>query len=449
MYWEKLLSNKRLCQETPGNFRDDRTAFQVDYDRIVFSSAFRRLQDKTQVFPLAESDYVRTRLTHSLEVSCIARSLGINVGNEIINRHKLTDIHSSDFGTILATAALAHDLGNPPFGHSGEDAIRNWFNKSSVIKSIRKYFSRKELCDFQNYEGNAQGFRLLTVLQMPEHKGGMRLTYSTLAAFVKYPVESILIKKDGPISRKKYNFFQSEKELFKEVAENTGLIRKDKKNYSWARHPLAFLIEASDDICYHIIDFEDGYREGLLKYQEIKDLYSAIIADERINYADQLKDERSKVEYLRAKAIQKLVEEIKESFLENESEILRGEFNSELISIIPSTPYLKRIIERSVESVYSNSRVLEIEAAGFEVANGLLELFFESVMDYYNHGRKASAQSKKIMQIIPVQFHPHHSFSYYEILMNILDYFSGMTDSYAVSLYKKLKGISLPGNKVF
>ena len=446
MEWEKLLTNKRLRQPKDRKPSEDRTYFQIDYDRIIFSSAFRRLQDKTQVFPLSGSDYVRTRLTHSLEVSCVARTLGMHAGIELCGRHQFKNIHPSDLGTIAATAGLAHDLGNPPFGHSGEDAIRNWFRKSDVVREIKKNLSKEEIKDIENFEGNAQGFRLLTVLQMPENDGGMRLTYPTLAAFTKYPVDSSLMKSNDFVSRRKFNFFQSEKHFFEEVAEATGLIRDGKNKFCWCRHPLAFLIEAADDICYHIIDFEDGYRLGIVSFEEIQEMFSLIIDSAYIlGKAKKYKDNHSKVEFLRAKAMQKLINEVKDCFLDNENKILAGRFEEELISVIPSAQHLKIIKDRSVEDVYSNSRVLEIEAAGFEVANGILDLFFESALDTYKNNKKASSQSKKIMQIIPNQYRPNETSTPYSIVLNILDYFSGMTDSFAVSLYKKIKGISLPG----
>ena len=380
MEWHKLLSNQRLGKNETGDANVDRTSYQVDYDRIVFSSAFRRLQDKTQVFPLAQSDYVRTRLTHSMEVSCIARTLGIKVGNELLRLKKVEDIHASDFGTILATAALAHDLGNPPFGHSGEDAIRNWFENSAVAAKVKERLSRAEYSDIKNYEGNAQGFRLLSVLEMPDNVGGMQLTYATLASFVKYPIESPLLRTSKSICRKKFNFFQSEKELFREIAEGVGLIRTDDKLYSWCRHPLVFLVEAADDICYRIVDFEDGFRLGLVSYEEIRSLFLSIIDDkEVVTVLEGLKEKRRQIEYLRAKALNRLVGEITDVFIEREAELLSGTFERSLISDMPSFAALKKLQDRAIEDVYSARSVIEIEVAGFEVASGLLDLFVSSL----------------------------------------------------------------------
>jgi dGTPase len=434
--WIKLLSNQRLGKAENGNANVDRTFYQVDYDRIVFSSAFRRLQDKTQVFPLAQSDYVRTRLTHSMEVSCIARTLGIKVGHKLLDNHSIEGIHPSDIGTILATAALAHDLGNPPFGHSGEDGIRSWFQNSHVAKIAKENLSDKELCDINNYEGNAQGFRLLTRLEMPENTGGMQLTYATLASFAKYPVEATLLKSTDSICMKKFNFFQ---------AERVGLIRMSNTHYAWCRHPLAFLVEAADDICYRIVDFEDGFRLNLIGYEEISETFLDIIGDSHVREtANGLKEKRSRVEYLRAKALNILVEEITEEFVARESELLEGKFNKSLISVIPSYEHLKKLKDRAMEDVYSARAVVEIEVAGFEVASGLLDLFVSSALEYTDPDKKTSSKTQKIMALMPGSKKLLEAGSTYEKLLQIFDFFSGMTDSYAVSLFKKVTGISLP-----
>ena len=270
MEWAALLSDRRLGQPAPDRAHRPRTAFQVDHDRIVFSSAFRRLQDKTQVFPLAESDFVRTRLTHSMEVSCVGRSLGTRVGEIICKKHALEGLHPSDFGAIVAAASLAHDVGNPPFGHSGEDAIRHWFDTSPAAAAAKRNFTNAELADFHRYEGNAHAFRVVSVLQMSDNAGGMQLTCAALGALAKYPIESDTAGESAGYagsSAKKFNFFQAEKSLFAEVAEQTGLIRRSEKAAWWCRHPLAFLVEAADDICYHLIDFEDAYRHDLISYR--------------------------------------------------------------------------------------------------------------------------------------------------------------------------------------
>ncbi|MEE9431051.1 MAG: deoxyguanosinetriphosphate triphosphohydrolase [Melioribacteraceae bacterium] len=442
MKWEQLLSKKRVGQNWKKKPNINRSEFQIDYDRIIFSTAFRRLQDKTQVFPLAKSDYVRTRLTHSLEVSCIARNLGMQIGSVLCKRNKIKDIDTNDIATIMAAAALSHDIGNPPFGHSGEDSIRNWFNTSSMVKNFK--LNKKEYSDISNFEGNAQGFRLLTVLQMPENVGGMRLTCATLGAFTKYPIESNLIKSKKSVSYKKYNFYQSEKYLFKEIAEELGL-NKEGRKYAWCRHPLAFLIEACDDICYRIIDYEDGYKLGLVNYESILNSFSELADKKSLGFLNQLNDDKSKIEFLRAKSFQKLLEEISTFFLDNETKMLSGKFNDEIINHIPSAKILKKLKDETVKKVYSDRGVLEIEAAGFEVANGILEYFGNAVLDKLRNNNKISPHSRKLLQLLPTQFHPDNGMSDYLNLLKVLDFFAGMTDSYAVSLYKTIKGISLPG----
>ena len=276
MNWEKLLSRNRIGEPLNEDVQslNGRSDFQRDFDRIVFCSAFRRLQDKTQVFPLPESDFVHTRLTHSLEVSCVGRSLGNFVGEKILQRRKklrslFTQFH---FGEIVAAACLAHDIGNPPFGHSGEDAIAEYFKSGNGIQ-YKNILNKKQWSDISKFEGNAQGFRLVTKLQNQYNKGGLRLTYAVLGALTKYPKESFTSSAAERVSNNiysKFGFFQSEKNLFKEVAQAVQLETKvsSTNNLWWNRHPLAFLVEAADDICYRIMDLEDGFRLGLLSFAE-------------------------------------------------------------------------------------------------------------------------------------------------------------------------------------
>src|SRR4051812_20139828 len=278
MNWPQLLCADRLGVASSGAPDAARSPFQIDSDRIIFSSAFRRLQDKTQVFPLADNDYVRTRLTHSLEVASVGRSLGARVGDAICKKHfPGGEIHASDVGAIVWAASLAHDLGNPPFGHSGEDAIRHWFTTSARAQEARASFTEAEVRDLECFEGNAQGFRIIARLQMPDNPG-LRLTYATLAAFTKYPRASVLpVATNGGSSTKKFGFFQSESELFEQVATGTGLLRRNPEALWWSRHPLAFLVEAADDICYRLVDFEDGFRLKHLSYKEVHDCFQAVI----------------------------------------------------------------------------------------------------------------------------------------------------------------------------
>lgn len=452
MDWKKLLSMKRLYA-TGGEGK--RPPFQRDFDRITFSSAFRRLQDKTQVFPLAESDYVRTRLTHSIETSCVARSLGSIVGEAIIKRHKLKKYKSSDFGAIVAAASLAHDIGNPPLGHSGEDAVQHWFRTSDLAKRVLKNLKDKnELMDFEDFEGNAQGFRVLTRLQRSNNEGGMQLTCATLAAFMKYPRQSFLeeieLEKLKGISFKKYGFFKTEHTMFCEVAREVGLIPAV-EGKAWYRHPLAFLVEAADDICYTIVDFEDGVRLGYVKYKEAEKLLLKIIPDrgkkEFKKELNNINGEKEKIECLRSKVINELIMQVANYFIHNEDKILEGKFNEELVSVIDGAPAVKSISKLSKRDIYTASGVVEIEAAGYEVIGGLLGTFLQAIDDVAKNNGRATKKSKKILQLIPEQFLKNkdkEDNDLYARIIKITDHVSGMTDSFAVSTYKKLKGISLP-----
>ncbi len=451
MQWPQLLCAERLGSTRPAGAEPQRSPFQRDSDRIIFSSAFRRLQDKTQVFPLADNDYVRTRLTHSLEVASVARSLGTIVGTAICERGDLPGVHSSDFGAIVAAAALAHDLGNPPFGHSGEDAIRVWFESSKVAQDAKAALRKNEQEDFARFEGNAQGFRLITRLQMPDNPG-LRLTCATLGAFTKYPIEALVPDKarihEGA-STKKYGFFQGERDFFTDVASQCGLLRRTPLHSWWARHPLAFLVEAADDICYRLVDFEDGFRLGFLDYEEVRDRFVTIIGDETVREkAEKMQDGKERIEFLRAIAIGAAVQQTAEFFLAKEGEILRGEFDAPLIDHIAAGPELDTIKKRSVETIYSTTRGVEIEAAGFAVLGGLLDDFVAAVSDVARRAKHASPRSRKLLRLVPGQsLGPNREPdpNPYQRLLRMIDFVSGMTDSYAVSLFKKIRGISLPG----
>lgn len=468
MNWEKLLSSARLGRSEPERVQPQRSPFQRDFDRIVFSSAFRRLQDKTQVFPLAESDYVRTRLTHSLEAACVGRSLGTIIGAHILEKHGITGIHASDIGAIVAAACLAHDIGNPPFGHSGEDAIQHWFSTSPKAAALRLGLSPGEISDFTRFEGNAQGFRILVRLQMPDNPGGLQLTCATLGAFAKYPIDSQVPATDRKsASAKKFSFFHSEARLFCEVAEKTGLLpwREGSGAKSagegsggavgggcctrWRRHPLAFVVEAADDICYRIVDFEDGVRVGILQYEEVRDAFVRVIGDPSIvQRAERMQGEKERIEFLRALAIGRALDQVADVFVRNEEALLQGEFDQPLIACTEVAEPLDAIVKRSRETIYGSPRGVEIESAGFEVIGGLLDLFVEAVEECAGSDGKPSARSRKLLQLVPEQFigvDRVPAQDAYTRLQRMTDFVSGMTDSYAVGLYKKLRGISLPG----
>jgi dGTPase len=450
MQWAQLLTSDQLGRESkPRAYDAARSPFRRDGDRITFSSAFRRLQDKTQVFPLADNDYVRTRLTHSLEVASVARSLGARVGAEICKRHQLEE-NGGDFGDIAAAAALAHDLGNPPFGHSGEDAIRHWFLNSAIADRAKEGLSEAQRIDVERYEGNAQGFRLITRLQMPDNRGGLQLTCATLGAFTKYPRASVVkgSSEYRGASAKKFGFYQSEAEHFATVATRCGLFQRVEGEAWWARHPLAFLVEAADDICYRLVDFEDGFRLGHLSYAEARDMMlAAMRPGHRPKRVEEIPSEPRRIQLIRAMAIGSAIEECAELFLTREKEILAGTFDTPLIDAIESTPAWEEIIRVSRDRIYNTPRGVEIEAAGFEVLGGLLDVFVSALNDM-STGAKPSPRSRKLLQLVPLENIGENRVpdpDPYVRLMRILDFVSGMTDRYAVTLYKKVRGISLPG----
>ena len=450
MNWDNLLNSQRLGDSrTNYDSFNHRSAFQRDFDRIIFSSAFRRMQDKTQVFPVPESDFVHNRLTHSLEVAMVGRSLGNLAGEFILNKFpELNEKHSMNmFGDIVAAAALAHDLGNPPFGHSGEGAIGDFFKKNSFIKD-QFDISDAQWSDFIEYEGNAHGFRLLANHHPDEVNNGMRLTFATLATFAKYPRPSYVNKEKlfdpekKRTSSKKFSFNRSETLDFENVANAVGLIKISDEDI-WARHPLAFLVEAADNICYRIIDLEDGYKLSYLSLVEMEALliplmmrsFDAEIAKKKY---DDIIDAGEKVGYLRAKAINVLVYEAMQVFEDNIDDIMNGDFDNELTDLIKSVDILEGPIKKSNIFLYNRQPVVEIELAGYQVIYGLLEQFMQI------HLNPKHILSKKLSTILPTQFHFNETDSNYCKLMRIVDFIARMTDGYALGLYRRLSGQSLP-----
>lgn len=441
--WERLLSAERLGAGA-GPSAPERTAFQQDYDRIVFTSAFRRLKDKTQVFPLSKSDYVRTRLTHSLEASCVGRSLGAVVGREIIARHGLDRVEAADFGAIVAAACLAHDIGNPPFGHAGEDAIREWFKASGLLDNYD--LSPAQRADFFQYEGNAQGFRVLTRLQSPANPG-LQLTSAVLATFTKYPRSSWVETTLPGNSGKKFGYFQEDQPAMQRVAEATGLVSRV-PGQAWYRHPLAFLVEVADDTCYLIVDLEDAARLGYVRHEDAE-LLLADLAGNRINDSKlaRMQEPKERIEYLRAKAIGCLLEGAAAVFLEHEAAILAGEFDRDLLAESPVATPLQAVKRVAQEHIYVARSALEIETAGFEVLGGLLALFVAAVEAGAGQAR-LTTRERMLLKLLPAQFlgaNGQPDADPYKRLLRVADFVTGMTDSYAVDLYRKLKGIDLPG----
>lgn len=442
MDWERLLSPERFQQSASATY--DRSQFERDYDRIIFSKAFRRLQKKTQVFPLPENDFIHTRLTHSLETSCVGRSLGMAAGREILKQYSFKDnqICEHDFASIVSAAALAHDIGNPPFGHSGEDAISDFF-KSSDGNSFLEGLSTAQKLDFQTFEGNAMGFRLMvyTLPGVSSVEGGLYLTYATLGAFSKYPRE-VISEKQNTASDKKYGFFQSQKDFFIRLANNLGLIKKNNPEgtIAYYRHPLAFLVEAADDISYLIMDLEDGFNLKLVEKKEVIDALTGLIDSANLSKLEKIREPREQIGYLRAKAIYSLVMQISAVFIENLTEIMEGKFDISLAQKIKCAKQLENLRKLCRENIYSYRKVLEIESAGFEVIGGLL---FEFLSALKNNTEKA----KKIKHLLPDHYIIEHIDTpnqWYEAVMHVVQFVAGMTDTFAIDTYRSIKGIRLP-----
>ena len=441
MNWEQLLSlkrhgdkGKRLRTEQD----ESRLGFDVDFDRIIFSSAFRSLQDKTQVIPLSKTDFVHTRLTHSLEVSVVGRSLGRLVGKEILKKYPhLQEIHgyqANDFGAIIAAAALAHDIGNPPFGHSGEKAIGEYFSIGKG-KKYKDQLSDKEWQDLIDFEGNANGFSVVNSSR-PGVEGALRLTYAVLGAFMKYPKESLPKKPTKNIADKKYGFFQTDKQFFEEVATEMGMIpNKSGNDIGFERHPLAYLVEAADDICYTIIDFEDGINLGLVSEDFALEYLIKLVKDtiDTQKYKT-LQTKEDRISYLRALAIGNLIQDAVKIFIENESLILEGKFPFALLDKSKYKAQIDDIIAISVKNIYQSREVIEKELSGYQLINNLLDKFTTAYNN--NFDGNSSNYDKLILKLLPEKYNLEKN-SLYERLLHICHFVSMLTDGNAV-LYNQI-----------
>jgi len=444
MNWEQLLSLKRFG-DTHKRLRKEqdetRLGFEVDYDRIIFSSEFRSLQDKTQVVPLSKTDFVHTRLTHSLEVSVVGRSLGRKVGQRLLEKHPhLKDTHGyqmNDFGAIVAAAALAHDIGNPPFGHSGEKAIGEFF-KTGEGRYFEDELSQKQYEDLCSFEGNANGFKILTESRQGRI-AGLRLSYATLGAFTKYPKESLPKKPTTHIADKKYGFFQSEKDVFEDVAQELGLIKRGSANdMSYCRHPLAYLVEAADDICYTIIDFEDGINLGLIQEEyALEYLINLVRGSIQTKTYNALQSTQDRLSYLRALAINTLINEAVDIFMINESAILAGEFSKALMDFSAYEAQINDIIKLSISNIYQSKEVIDKEIIGYKVINELLNIFTKSVINDFK-GELSNFDTLILKVLEPnVDIQKEH---FYDRLLAVCFYVSKLSDSNAMMTYQKLKG---------
>ncbi|AZI55424.1 dNTP triphosphohydrolase [Epilithonimonas vandammei] len=431
------------------NTKVSRTDFQRDFDRIIFSSAFRRLQNKTQVFPLPGSVFVHNRLTHSLEVSSVGRSLGSVIGEFIYGQFKndlneeSKNFYLHNLSNVIAAGCLCHDVGNPAFGHSGEDAIASYFDRNET--SLKSKFNEKEWADLVNFEGNANAIRVLAQQQQGKDAGGVQLTLSTLASIAKYPCEAIA-KKKGVVHRKKFGFFQNEKDIFLEIAKRTSMLQENEEPYIFKRHPFVWLVEAADDICYNIIDMEDAHRLGIVSTADCKNLFFELVKSEtddikRVEQKlDSISNENEQISYLRAKVINALINKSIELYKNNFDKILQGNLEKGLLDIYKSENKTLQDIESfSIEKIYNHKAVVEIENAGYNVMYELLDHFIPSILKSTDERK---SYDKKALKLLPKQFFYEDGTDYQKVL-GVIDFVSGMTDNFATDLYRKIKGIDI------
>jgi dGTPase len=448
--WNDIISSKRTgVAHSP---RDLRTDFQRDFDRLIFSSAFRRLQNKTQIFPLPGSVFVHNRLTHSLEVASVGRSLGKLAGGALLKTGAIDPsnekFYEFELQNVIASACLAHDIGNPPFGHSGEKAISNFFLSNQSIgienKPLKDFFSPEEWSDLISFEGNANSLRVLTNQFKGKSTGGYRLTYTTLAALIKYPCVSAATDKNH-INRKKYGFFQTEINTAKEIFADLNIAMELENPLVYKRHPFVYLTEAADDICYRIIDFEDAQRLHILSNSEVIDIFLEVLTEIKQDRLDNVKnvlqsigDKNEKISYLRAICINALANQSAALFIENSQAILNGEYNYGLLDSLQNKyPVLKKIADISFDKIYNHNTVVELEITGYKVMSDLLDLFVPAILkNSPNH------KDQKVLRLLPEQF-TIDTHSPYLKVMSVLDYLSGMTDPYIIELYRKTFGIEI------
>lgn len=443
MKWQELISNIRLGQESRHPERhDDRSEFKRDYDRLIFSAPFRRLQNKTQVFPLPGSIFVHNRLTHSLEVASVGMSLGNDVAKLLIKKYpELVGTLFEEIGTIVSTACLAHDMGNPPFGHSGEKAMQTFFTEGEGVK-LKEVLTPEVWSDITHFEGNANALRLLAHRFIGRRDGGFAMTYTTLASIVKYPCSSMAAEKNG-----KFGFFHEDRHLYEKIAEKLCLKKTSSEGepLRYVRHPLVYLVEAADDICYEIMDLEDAHKLKILSFQEVSDLMLGFFSEEgkesilRRIKVECITDSNEKINLIRAYAIGKLEKLCVQAFVDHEEEILEGTFKGDLINYIPEMERMayKTCTEVSMKKIYNSRPVLDIELSGYKIMGTLMNNMTEAVLypdRYY---------SKQLINRVSSQYNIHSSDINTRILA-VIDYISGMTDIYALDIYQKINGIAIP-----
>ncbi len=440
MHWEQLLSAERLGGK-PAKTETGRSPFLSDHDKIIFSGAFRRLARKTQVHPMATNDHIHNRMTHSLEVACVGRSLAIRVGEALIENNKLPEhILPTDLGDIVQSTCLAHDIGNPPFGHTGEEAIRNWFERQG--DTFLRGLNERQRNDLLKFEGNAQGLRILTTSEYHQFDGGMRLTYATLASFMKYPWGSNELS--AP-KQNKYGIYHAESDLVHEIAINTGLIAQSKGYY--CRHPLVYLMEAADDFCYGILDLEDGLEMGLVSWEEIFNIIKPVLRPAELK---QLEQDLKRVEigrrpsFIRGKVIDAYIEAGVSAFMDNEEAFLDGQITSDLISLC--RPEITKSVEKAKSlaksRIFSHPRKVELEIGAYDVVGRLLDKTIPALDEWFRHGGVAKSKENEMMINLIGEKNIPKTGDYYQTLMAGIDFVSGMTDNYASHLSRQFSGMA-------
>jgi dGTPase len=441
MNWDKLLSPARFGKQIPDPIEPEfsRSEFQRDYDRIIFSSPFRRLQNKTQVFPLPGSVFVHNRLTHSLEVACVGRSLGNRVSSYLLKNNP-GQLLLGEIGSIVSAASLVHDMGNPPFGHAGEKAISDFF-VTGAGALFKNPVTPAQWADLNHFEGNANALRLLTHTFNGRRKGGFVLTYATLASMIKYPFSSL-----DRTKKNKYGYFDTEKEIIIDIADKTGLLPSLKAAGSYFRHPLVYLVEAADDISYQIMDIEDAHKLGIITTQRTTDLLMSFFdqvadktfIDKKNQIYTEVTDRNELIAFLRASVINHLVNQVAQIFISNEKLILQGQFSGSLVDGLTgaSKQALSDCSHVAWNEIYNHRSVIEVEITGYNVLNTLLTEYMGAVF------QPKGIYSKKLLAILPLQYQENHS-NDYERIRSVLDFVSGMTDLYALDLYKLIKGIGI------
>ena len=435
MRWEQLLSPQRLHDQRSVSTREiGRSPFHKDHDRIVFSGSFRRLGRKTQVHPLTENDHIHTRLTHSLEVGCVGRSLGMIVG-ELLRDQLPEWMTPADLGVIVQTACLGHDIGNPPFGHAGEYAIRDWFQRAQS-SGLLDGLSEAERKDLLTYEGNAQGFRVITQIEYNQFNGGMRLSAATLGALLKYPWTVRYSGRAG-----KFGAYQSEQVLLKEVAEAVGLLPQGEQR--WCRHPLAWLVEAADDICYALLDLEDGLEMGILRYEEVVEILRQIAGEFPPEYADMQArnvSQRRRIALLRGAAMERAVNDVGAVFVQHEQALLSGTLNDDLLELChPDLGWgVQAAKQLARERIFQNERKAKLEIGAYTTLGILLEAFIGAAHELHHTGH-SSFKHQRVLALIGENT-PLPSWPLYDSYRRMLDFIGGMTDHYAVDLAQEMGG---------